>query len=536
VSLRPDVAGEYVVAVASRTGDRRATVRITATGGSDLRLLRRYAPRLHYDGETVYFPTRYEAFVDHARLEEFGEPNDPDPTMFDLAEERAGWELDLAGSPEDYPRYDDDYPHTVYGSVHPTVTYDGETYTALTYWLFYLYDPKQGSGVSGLFAHQSDLETVTVLLQDGEPKWVGAAQHYGGELREWSKVSARGTHLDLYPAVGAHSNYLRNTDRFGDAGIPMQRQFLLHDSLDPTLVDPSGLLYADETGDDVRLTNGRSGAYRYRIVPLTGDEIWASYRGSFGPDDQGGKAPFARERWGNPGRWIARNLVADERQIDGRLEVSRSSIRAGTLEASLSVANTGAKPHVFWVVVEAKPPSTSWARSSAVRVQQRSVPVPVGETESTTVSVALPDGDWDVRVRLLGYRPSVAEAEDVVGTVPLALPGETEPSTTAPGPTRTSGPVPTSVAPPTPTTLPGPTATTVPGPTATATEGTTPTLPATEGATPTDRPGTTTARGRSATVAKSPSSTPSPRGETPGFGIGVTILAVLALVAYSRLR
>lgn len=448
VTFRPDESGQYTIRArsASRSDDREATVDITVSADSNLQLLKKYAPNIHYDEDTVYLPTRYEAFVNNARLEEFGSEDEDSPTMFNLAGRPEGWELDLKGGTDDYPTYDDNFPTTVYGSVHENVQFEGETYTAVTYWFFYIYDPKKDDSIAALLAHQSDLETVTILLQDGSPKWVGASQHYGGELREWSKASTDGTHLDLYPAVGAHSNYLRNTENYDDSGIPIQEQFIDKLSTDTSLVDLASLTYVDVTGDDIVLANDGSGDTQYQIVPLTGDEIWATYRGSFGPDDDAGKVPFARARWNDPGDWMATTLVPDEEQVDGSLKAARLSLGPEKIEGTVEVFNEGPKPHPIWIVIEAKPSTVSWDSPLAVSLYQKPVFVGVGETKSVTVASDPPDdnGVWNFRVRLTAYPPSILDAVDILDvavsdkTLSIGTPTPTNTPTSTPSANETT--------------------------------------------------------------------------------------------------
>ncbi len=416
VTFRPDEAGSYTIQASASGTDASGQVTIQTAGTAKLNLLRTYAPRIHYDAEELYRPTRYEAFVKHARLEDFGQADTNQPTMFDLADRSDAWELDLRGSESDFPSYDDQYPPTVYGSVHESVQFRGERYTAVTYWLFYIYDPKNPEGISQLIAHQSDLETVTILLQDGEPKWVGASQHHGGELREWSKTPKQGSHIDIYPAVGAHSNYFRNTEKFGGEGIPGQNQFVFASSMTTTLFNAG---YADHTGNDRSLTATGEGDGRYQVVPLTGSEIWATYDGAFGPNDNEGKVPMQRDRWAQPGAWMESHLPADEKQVGGTITTTSFEMGdTGPLTANVQLRNPGPKPHTLWVILETKPASASWdGTQNQVVTTER---VPLGVEQQTAVSLSgSPHGDssqFDARVRVAAYGPTVLEEADVFAT------------------------------------------------------------------------------------------------------------------------
>jgi len=438
-AVRVDAAGEYVVRAASPTGNRTATVTLTAGDASTHRLLRAYAPRLHYHAEERYRPTRYEAFVANATLEDLRSLDVEDPTMFDLAGRGSRWELELVGDQPDFRRYDDPYPPTVYGSVHRDVEFRGETYTALTYWLFYIYDPKDDDDVTALLAHQSDLETVTVLLRDGEPEWVGASQHFGGELRRWETVERTGSHLHVYPALGAHSNYLRNTEQV-EGGIPIQRQFVNQSSTETALVDAPFVDYVDRTGDDTVFAHDGSGDARYQVVPLTGRAVWASYRGAFGPADDEGNVPTARTRWKQPGPWMERSLAPAHEQVDGRLAVQEARVEDGTLALTARVANEGPKPDVFRVVVEGTPADADWNGSATTTLAEVPVPLGVGRNTTVTAEAPLPEGadGWRFRARLAALPdPSPAAALDV------ARLGARATATPSASPTGTDGATPT---------------------------------------------------------------------------------------------
>jgi hypothetical protein len=437
-SLRPDEPGAYTVRVTSPSGDRTATVTVTAENVSTHRLLRRYAPRLHFHANETYYPTRYEAFVHNAELEDIRSPDDEAPTMFDLQNRGSRWQLDLRGEQSTYPTYDDDFPMTVYGSVHRDVQFRGQNYTAVTYWLFYVYDPKQDDSVAALLGHQSDLETVTILLRGGEPRWVGASQHYGGELREWSTVGRKGTHVSVYPALGAHSNYLRNT-REVDGGIPIQQQFINRSSRSTDPVSAPLVDYVDRTGDALVATHDGSEDRAYQVVPLTGDEVWASYAGGLGNEDQG-HVPMRRSRWRQPGQWMETSPVPDHRQVSGTLAVRRAAVEDGTVSVRANVSNTGVKPHVFWVFLEARPADADWNGSSVRTLERESVSLGVGQSRQLTVEGATPDGggEWTYRARLLRYPLDVLDRQDVLGEVPFEAGGARSPTPVTPGETPPS--------------------------------------------------------------------------------------------------
>ncbi|WP_254832655.1 hypothetical protein [Haloglomus salinum] len=411
-TLRPDATGPYRIRVTS--GGETATTTLRATSADRVQALRRYAPRIHYAAEEPYQPTRYEALVYNAELQDIAHPNVEEPTLFDIAGRSDDWELDMPADEREFPTYDDRFPPTVYGSVHEGVTYRGETYTAYTYWLFYVYDPKQPDSIGAIVAHQSDLETVSVLVNESGPQWVAASQHYGGEVREWAKTGHTGHHADIYPAFGAHSNYLRNTERYG-AGIPIQDQFIDKESRKTVIPDVAEGVYADRTGNARNLTHDGSLGEAYQVVPLTGEEVWASYAGAMGPDDETGQVPYQRTRYTDLEDWLTTFPVPDERQVDGNLSVA--ALEAGeAVAAEARLENTGPKPHTYWLVLEAVPEQ---ADREVRRLDATAVPLATDATATRELTGTPPDpsGNWSLRVRALAYPPGVADLEDVLTAV-----------------------------------------------------------------------------------------------------------------------
>jgi hypothetical protein len=409
-TFRPDATGTYRVRVESDGATATTTVR--ATTAERVRALRRYAPRVHYAADEPYQPTRYEALVYNAELQDILHPNVADPTLFDIAGRSDDWELDMPADPSEFASYDDRFPPTVYGSVHEDVAYRGETYTAHTYWLFYVYDPKQPDSIGAIVAHQSDLETVSVLVNESGPQWVAASQHYGGEVREWEKTDHAGTHVDVYPAFGAHSNYLRNTERY-DGGIPIQEQFIDRESRETVVPDLAEGVYADRTGNARNLTHDGSLGKPYQVVPLTGEEVWASYAGAMGPDDETGQVPYQRTRYTDLESWLATFPVPDERQVGADLRVAGFDA-GGTVTAEARLTNTGPKPHTYWLVLEA----VSGEGGAVRRLDATPVSLATDAAAARELSGTPPgSGNWSLRVRALAYSPGVAGSEDVLTAV-----------------------------------------------------------------------------------------------------------------------
>lgn len=427
--LRAETPGTYTV-TAETAGGRTATTTVTVEARSAL--IDRYAPVIELARGERYRPTRLEALVHNAVLET-ATGGTARPALPQLGAYGSGATLELRGGQDAAPAYDDAYPPTVYASVHNDVRFRGESYTAVTYWLFYVYDPKTSTTTELFAAHQSDLETVTVLVADGEAAWVGASQHYGGERRAWETVRTVDTHPRVYPAFGAHSMYLRATTAFDGAGLLPQDQFVDLPGEDPAdqstaIIDTVADVYVDRTGGGAVFSPGGERGTAYELVPLTGTEAWATYGGSLTPATGEAPLPMARDRWQAPGRWLETELFADEAQV--RLSVDGPSVSvsgSGTATperaaASVTVANVGPKPTRVHLVLEAKPAAAAWTDAAVERVAIRTVPL--GTTVERTLSVAgaVPTdaaGTWDLRARLLTYPPDAAGPEDIRATTRL---------------------------------------------------------------------------------------------------------------------
>lgn len=422
-SFRPEAPGEYELSLTVTTesgAEKTSFVTLTVDERSDL--INRFAPIVEYHPAEEYKPTRVEAYVRNTDLS-WNQGTEENPTLWDLADAPPSSRMMLDGGQSVAPGYDNAYPRTVYTSLHPSVSYDGEQYTAVTYWLFYVYDPKGGAFAELVSDHPSDLETVTILLQNGNPELVAASQHFGGERREWEKVKHRGTHLRLFPAEGGHSSYLHNESKYDGRGTIIQDQFIrgrlniAEESMStaPYLTDLSTALVADESGGGVVMSHDGSIGKSYEIAVLTGKEPWLDYPGTF--TESKGKTPAQRERWTNPGEYVA-DLPVDERQRDATI-LNTEINDDGTV--SVNAENTGPKPHTFHVTVAAKPSSASWSSSEVEQI--RDMPMPLGtrhqKTMRTPSSLVPADRSepWDVRVTLRGYDSQVAEAEDTFDTL-----------------------------------------------------------------------------------------------------------------------
>ncbi|MFA9428380.1 hypothetical protein [Natronorubrum sp. A-ect3] len=410
---------DEVVATATRT----ISVEEQEVGGvigddtSVHELVKKYAPRYYFTDDEEFFPTRYEAFVENAevRIDEgdetiaenlsllqLGNPDliddgtlynpgliDPDIDAYDPSDETN--RLFLKGDLDDFKGYQERYPETIHANVVPETPSpvtddddyedDGGPYTAITYWAFYLYDPKkedapEDQAKSWASAHISDTETVTILLDESGPQWIGAAQHYSGEYTRWEKVAGSSdvTTAKVYPSQGAHSSFLVNTDEY-DGGIPAQTRWLF-ESVDETRTLAGWEGPGDVTADDERwdhtgkATTNTDEEYDLVVLPDRdgerdrNNENWATFNGSFSSDTSsdgkfagGGQLAQARgNRWSNPGEWMPNRMlpehdVLDDDIIDTELP-GRFSVDTVIGKPSAFVVENfnhpGKKPHDFW--------------------------------------------------------------------------------------------------------------------------------------------------------------------------------------------
>ncbi|MFP4633002.1 MAG: VWA domain-containing protein [Halobacteriales archaeon] len=278
----------------------------------------------------------------------------------------------------------DVYPPTVYAHVVEDVEfepdasyYEGfddfdsgeftrDTYTAVGYWMVYVHDPKpRGIGsLTELATHTGDQEAVYVLFDEdtGEPEWVLASQHFGGEYRRWEHVESVDGRPVVYPAEGAHSNFLgvsqshddvddvarSSADADGDPEYIYQKQYV-EDPGSPERHTSASVVggYQDRIAGDGGYTWAHDDADvadvdgSYEVALLTGREAWSDYEGSVytypqpveepfppSPRDTGavdGGLPTRESLFDAPGDWAMESGEGEDRlypaaaQVDGRL-------------------------------------------------------------------------------------------------------------------------------------------------------------------------------------------------------------------------
>lgn len=413
--------GTYeIVPVPPASNGEGDPVKVEVEQSGEFQLASHYAPILRYVRETEYFSTRYEAYVGNSKwggLVGWAKCiRGCSLTMSDLQTSPED-DIELKGEVSDFLGYDDDYRATVYTSISQT-KFRGEQYTAVTYWMFYIHDPKSGELIDSIAVHNSDTETVVILFDGREPRYIGASQHFGGTWMSWEKAPKAGNRPIIYPAVGAHSNYFVNTKNYSGDGILAQRQFIRRESTSTDYVR-----YADRTGADIVLNPEGAADRQYQLLHLTGDEIWANYRGSLS-EDITARIPMQRgERWNNPGGWMESNLVRMVDQIEAHVKMRPLSFQSNQTHVRVQLwlsnyhAYGGLKPHTFWSVIEAKPAGDEWTDAARQILLVEPIPLSTGTlSQSQTLTAPRPDGQhsqWSIRIRILSHNPlKVNETEE----------------------------------------------------------------------------------------------------------------------------
>ena len=475
-SFRPTESGEFDIAVTVDGTDRYTrtiTVRESDSylaGKSRHELVQRYSPVLNFHPNEKFHPARYEAYVENSNLNLDSHcPGDKTlletATLLDIGADYAPNEgggicegsektttheetylTPKTRGVDEHAAYQtaavrDLYPETVYASVHENVEFRGETYTAIGYWMFYIHDPKPEDAPTRTTAaaHTGDQEPVFVLIdQQGDPQWIAAQQHRGGELRKWDRVeTADDNRPVMYVAEGAHSNFFGPDS--GDVDAPSepepypedleylyQQQYLCDGGGGPPVCSADGagdpVLAQDNSGGSTDYTDYIDAEYpdatdvwrpetgsgidadeTYEVTLLTGDEPWGEYDGNVyryprGVQDlQGegaGSFPMNQGRWEDdtrsdrslteyidyrtrPGQQI--EVHPDGEQIDGSIGALGGDRYAfnGTPNAKrVTLENTGLQPHKYVVTV-----TTTDRSSGATTTEQYAFLTDVGDVD-----------------------------------------------------------------------------------------------------------------------------------------------------------
>lgn len=378
-------------------------------------LAEKYAPTINFHPGERFFPTRYEAYFENSHIQindraqtvaenvtaiDIGN-EDLDPAYDPTAEDN---HLYLQGAESDFERYQEAYPRAVYASVTGTTVPGGTpplapredtSYIALTYWCFYLFDPKKADGLGNtikayLSEHTSDTETFTILFSESGPEWIGAAQHYSGDFMRWEKIGSGESHIEIYPSLGAHSTFFVNTEQY-EGGVPAQpryspdeistevREYDINiDVPDSARPLPGSNVIADETGSGtVWSYNGTGTTNDYELLLLSDDGGSATFNGRFISDideevdwvtDEGGKLPQARgKRWEDPAPWILDRKLRETDILSARGQRTQlgsnpfsvnTAFTGDGAEIEGTVFNNGSKPHTFIVEVVVSRPDT----------------------------------------------------------------------------------------------------------------------------------------------------------------------------------
>jgi len=87
------------------------------------------------------------------------------------------------------------YPVTIYAQE-----INKGMYTALQYWMFYVYNDWKST-------HEGDWESITVYLRSDKPIAIAASAHHGGYRLPWNMIKTMGDHPKIFIANGSHANY-----------------------------------------------------------------------------------------------------------------------------------------------------------------------------------------------------------------------------------------------------------------------------------------------------------------------------------------
>lgn len=423
-SIRPDEPGAYELQPSPDAPSAAFTVTNRST------VIETYAPVLHFHEDADYRPTRLEALVDNSELRTEDSAVETDPTLFDLADRGPEHYLELdpgvAYSPSllslgdrdlahylglaeeepAYAAYQESYPPTIYANVNENATFEGESYTAVTYWFIYTWDPKHGFAKLGY--HQADVESTIVLIDDGEPAYVAPLAHGGASYRPFEQVETTGTHPHLYVEHKSHATYLRNSDRH-TGGIQVYSHWGDSGADCDDIVPLASVFHDEHTGTDTSWTPGNGGDVEYELIELTGDEIWSTYEGGLAAAPGSITPPHQRGQYTAAGEHLESRGCPDRELVSGWVEISDTTIDGDEATIDIRVGNDGGMPHEFWVTATADDGEPL-----------ESEPVPIGATgptlfgnpvEKTSLAV---ESQEDVTVELWLHPPDVRESDDLV--------------------------------------------------------------------------------------------------------------------------
>lgn len=351
-------------------------------------LVRTYSPILHFTADENYRPTSIKKFVDEATVG----VTDKDVSLKDLP--HVDSDLEIESEQYTYPH--SDLPRIVYASIHTGVEFTPpnsvipKEYVAVTFWTFYFHDDKAALrdkfGEESITSinpeeHQSDFESVTILVNSSGAQWVGASQHLGGELRPWDAVQTQnGTHPRLYIAEGAHSIYFTNTGQYDSSGILGQEHHLNSEasstkvpilggwmSQKPSWAKDAVTVYTDVTGNASTWSRNGEGIH-YEVRTLTGDEPWQDFEGSFTDSELSqlliGDAipPAQRDRWKSSGAWMKENLVYYDTQVHPKLGwqfhgFDKGSLNESSVTVTPKIRNIGPQPGTIYTRITIMTPN-----------------------------------------------------------------------------------------------------------------------------------------------------------------------------------
>lgn len=407
-SVTPDTSGSYVVELSS--GGESADVSFEVGQRTDL--VDRFAPRLHFHQDTEYKPTRLEALVENSHLRSGDQTVTESPSLFDLSGRDSSHYLELQGSESDYPGYQEAYPPTVYANVVRGTDYDGTTYDAVVYWFVYTYDPKHG--FAGFGAHQGDVESLVVLVDDsGEGAYLVPNTHGGMTILPFEQAASDGTHPDVYPEHRSHVSFLRDTGEYDGDGFQTY-SFWSDASADCGALDSTASAFHSEwTGSSETWAHDGSADTEYELVELTGDEVWSDYAGGLSDEAGSITIPQQRNQYDDPGSRAASRGCPDHEQVSGQIAYNSHQVdsQAGSAVVGVEITNDGGKPHPYWVTIAHADGGAVASRQVRVGTANPSV-FDDGQTRSETIEFEPPSGASELVAELWLHPPDVRRNHD----------------------------------------------------------------------------------------------------------------------------
>jgi|AntDeeMinimDraft_5_1070356.scaffolds.fasta_scaffold00480_1 hypothetical protein len=430
-------------------------------------LTEEYAPILNFHPDERFFPTRYEAYVENSVVATQSSEMS-NPSLLDL--ERGSEQIDpQTTDDEELLQFQDfeTYGETVYSGVHENVSYKGEEYVGVSYWFFYVNDPKPSDSgfVHKRAKHTGDQEKVLLLMNESGPQWIAAAQHFGGEIRRWEKVNKSENRPILFAGEGSHPTFF---EPYGGTvqsealepvptGYEYQKLYqeqylteLFNLEFEPGSTEPHPLIYANQYTDPVSGDGPTWGPTtdsdmrEYETILLTEEMAWANYEGkvyTYPEAPSKGSVPMQSTVWTDTETWLTEEIAPSHEQFDGEISSPEQGQQPditrvdGTMMTNLTVANTGPQSGMFVLNVTAEhesgtvysaeygqPIDANTIADGEYQAEEKGVSVPVFPDDVEQIS----SGEWDVTVELASYSADIRDEEDIHDDMTFSFAHEAE--------------------------------------------------------------------------------------------------------------